>query len=109
VFNTWTPKHTVNLFARYAFGEGLLDGFSIGGGAKAVTSYYGQSGATRWIQDGYMLFDAQVGYEVTENVSATFSVNNILDKKYYSRAASSTVFNYYGEPRSAWLKVSAKF
>jgi outer-membrane receptor for ferric coprogen and ferric-rhodotorulic acid len=56
-----------------------------------------------------MLFDAQVGYEVTENVSATFSVNNILDKKYYSRAASSTVFNYYGEPRSAWLKVSAKF
>jgi outer membrane receptor for ferric coprogen and ferric-rhodotorulic acid len=109
VFNTWTPKHTVNLFARYAFGEGPLDGFSVGGGAKAVTSYYGQSGATRWIQDGYMLFDAQVGYEVTENVSATFSVNNILDKKYYSRAASSTVFNYYGEPRSAWLKVSAKF
>ncbi|WP_157619289.1 TonB-dependent siderophore receptor [Skermanella stibiiresistens] len=108
VFNTWTPKHTFNLWTTYDFGEGPLDGFSVGAGAKAVSSYYAQSGATRWTQDAYALFDAQIGYDLTKNVSATLSVNNILDKEYYSRTAGSTLFNYYGEPRSYWLKVAAK-
>jgi outer membrane receptor for ferric coprogen and ferric-rhodotorulic acid len=109
VFNTWTPKHTFNLWTRYAFSEGMFKGFSVGAGAKAVSSYYAQSGSTRWVQDAYAVFDAQVGYDLTENVNATLSVNNIFDKEYYSRVGSETVFNYYGEPRSVWLKLGAKF
>lgn len=113
-YNTWTPKHTVQLWTKYMFEGGDLDGFSVGGGMRAVSGYYGQATGTsasgvRWGQDAYQVFDAQLGYKLTENVDATFTVNNLLDEVYYARTASATTFNYYGDPRSFWLKVGAKF
>lgn len=113
-FNPWTPKHTLTLSTKYTFDQGALDGFSVGGGMRAVSSYFGQASgtaasSTRWYQEGYQVFDGQLGYRLTDDVDATFSVNNILDEKYYSRVASATTFNYYGEPRSFWLRVGAKF
>lgn len=109
-FSNWTPKHTANLRARYSF-DGDLKDFWAAGGARYVSSYYGQNtSGTRWIQDGYALFDGQVGYAVTENVDVTLTVNNIFDKTYYARTGSNgTVFNYYGDPRNAMLKLSARF
>lgn len=113
-YNSWTPKHTLTLSTKYTFDEGALTGFSVGGGVRAVSSYFGQAtgtaaSGTRWYQNGYQVFDAQLGYKLTENLDATFSVNNILDETYYSRVASASTFNYYGEPRSFWLKVGATF
>ncbi len=109
-FSNWTPKHTVNLRARYSFDDELKD-LWVAGGARMVSSYYGQnSGGTRWVQDGYALFDAQAGYAITENVDVTLTVNNIFDKTYYVRAGSNgSVFNYYGDPRNAVLKLTARF
>lgn len=109
-FSNWTPKHTVNLRARYSF-DGDLKDIWVAGGARYVSSYYGQNTTgTRWVQDGYALFDAQAGYAITENVDVTLTVNNILDKTYYARAGSNgSVFNYYGDPRNAMLKLTARF
>ncbi len=109
-FSNWTPKHTVNLRARYSFDDELKD-FWVAGGARYVSSYYGQNTTgTRWIQDGYALFDAQAGYAITENVDVTLTVNNLFDKTYYARAGSNgSVFNYYGDPRNAMLKLTARF
>lgn len=108
-FNTWTPKHAVTLWTRYAFQDGPLDGFHLGGGLRAYSGYFAQSGNVRFEQGTFAVADAQVGYQVTKNLDATLSVNNLFDRKYYSRVAGPTVFNFYGEPRSVWLKLSAKF
>lgn len=113
VYSTWTPKHTVNLRARYSFAEGDLEDLWIAGGMRAVSDYYTEnttSGA-RWTQDAYALFDAQVGYAFTEAVNATLTLNNIFDKTYYARAGngSGTTFAYYGEPFNATFKITAKF
>lgn len=110
-YSNWTPKHTVNLRARYSFDEGWLDDVWVAGGARYVSSYYGQNSAgTRWVQDGYALFDAQIGYALTEWANLTLTVNNIFDKTYYVRAGSNgSVFNYYGEPLNATVKLSVKF
>lgn len=115
-FSTWTPKHTLNLRARYSFDEGLLDDMWVAGGMRATSSYYSEStsgalSGTRWTQDGFAVFDAQVGYDFTESVSATLTLNNLFDKTYYARAGngSGTTFGYYGEPFNAMLKLTAKF
>ncbi len=107
-FNTWTPKHAVTLWTRYAFQDGPLDGFHVAGGVRAYSGYFAQSGAVRFEQAGYTVTDAQVGYQITKNFGAAVSVNNIFDTKYYSRVGGPTVFNFYGEPRSVWLKLTAK-
>ncbi|WP_431858206.1 TonB-dependent siderophore receptor [Azospirillum sp.] len=108
-FNTWTPKHSATLWTRYTFQDGPLDGFHVGGGLRAYSGYFAQSGAVRFEQGGYTVADAQIGYQVTKAVGVALSVNNLFDTKYYSRVGGPTVFNFYGEPRSAWLKLTAKF
>lgn len=109
VFSTWTPKHNFNLWSRYSFQSGMLNGVHLAGGLKAVSSFYSQSGAVRFEEDGYAIVDAQVGYKFTENLSATLTVNNVFDTEYYTRVGSATVFNFFGEPRSAILNVAARF
>lgn len=113
VFSTWTPKHTVNLRARYSFTEGDLKDLWVAGGMRAVSDYYTESttSGARWTQDAYAVFDAQVGYAFTEAVSATLTLNNLFDKTYYARAGNGTgtTFAYYGEPFNATFKITAKF
>ena len=48
-------------------------------------------------------------YDVNENVTASLTVNNLFDKEYYERVGGTSVFNFYGEPRSVNLKLQAKF
>ena len=49
------------------------------------------------------------GYKINDNFTATLNVNNVFDQKYYSRVGGTSVFNFYGEPRSATFRLSAKF
>ena len=49
------------------------------------------------------------GYKLNDNLTATLNINNVFDKKYYSRVGGNSVFNFYGEPRSAQFRLSAKF
>lgn len=116
VFSTWTPKHTLNLRARYSFDEGELKDLWVAGGMRAVSDYYtestsGATAGTRWTQDAYAVFDAQVGYAFTESVSATLTLANLFDKTYYARAGNGTgsTFAYYGEPFNATFKITAEF
>lgn len=107
-FSTETPKHTATLWAKYTIPDGALQGLSLGGGVKALSSFYSQSGATRWIQDGYAIVDAVAGYAIAENLDLALNVNNVFDKKYYEKMSGSRQF-YYGAPRSAMLTLRAKF
>jgi outer membrane receptor for ferric coprogen and ferric-rhodotorulic acid len=109
-FSTWTPKHNFNLWTKYEFQSQQLTGWHIAGGVRFLSSFFTRNGfdTVRWTENGYTVADAQIGYKLNKNIEATFTVNNILDEVYYTRLGNQTTFNFYGEPRSYWLKVTAK-
>ena len=110
VFSTNTPKHMVNLAGRYAFREGMLDGLTLGGGARVMTSYfYDDTTYGRNTQNAYAVFDAFVGYKLTESISAQLAVNNILDKVYYERLERASRNNRYGTPRNVMFTIRGEF
>ncbi len=108
-FNTWTPEHSFKLWTKYAFDQGFADGLWLAGGATVQSSFFAESGGVRLEQEGVAIFDAQIGYEILDGVEASLSVNNITDETYYTRLGAPSTFNFYGEPRSFWFEVSAKF
>ena len=110
-FSTSTPKHNTTLWVKYTFPESdILEGFSLGGGMKNVSSFYFMDSAgTRWIQNGYTVFDAMAGYAFTENLEASLNVTNLFDTTYYEKIGGSNRQNYYGAPRGAMLTLRAKF
>ena len=98
-----TPKHQLQIWAKQDIAA--VDGLYVGAGMKALSG--ANNGTIK--REGYAIFDAMAGYDVTEGLSTTLTVNNVFDKTYYSRTGTSSLFNFYGEPLSAVLKVSAKF
>lgn len=106
---THTPKHTLDLWAKYSFQEQLLQGWSVGAGMRAVSSYYAMSNGLRFGEDGHAVFNAAIGYQITPNVSAALTMTNLLDKEYYEKVSGPGRQNFYGEPRSAMLALKAKW
>ena len=53
----------------------------------------------------YALVDAFARYPLTEQLSATLNLNNLLDEEYYTSTSSS----YYGAPRNATLGLRMDF
>lgn len=116
------PEHSIKAFTNYAPENGPLAGFSIGGSLTWFTSTYGGSPATFNAdgtvarnpstgallvstivrQDAYVVADARAGYKFNERVSVAVNLNNLFDKKYYSRISSTTRGNYFGSPRTVF-------
>ena len=109
VFSPVTPRHSVNLFTRYAFTSPALRGFSIGGGMSYRSEFYAQSGALRINAPGYALLNAQVGYQINDHVSVNLSVDNLLDKTYYEKVSGVSRQNFYGEPRRVTVALKARY
>ncbi|MGA1830690.1 TonB-dependent siderophore receptor [Rhizobium wenxiniae] len=117
----YTPEHMVQLFTKYTFdGSGTwTDGLFVGGGVKLFSSFKnisrtvnattGATSATTIEAPGYGVVDLQAGYKFNENLTASLSVNNVFDKKYYERVGGTSVFNFYGEPRNVVFKLNATF
>nr|WP_313243564.1 TonB-dependent receptor [Stutzerimonas nitrititolerans] len=42
----------------------------------------------------------KLSYPLTPKLTATFDVNNVFDREYYSRVGSTTTFNFYGPSRT---------
>ncbi|HSD36270.1 MAG TPA: TonB-dependent siderophore receptor [Rhodocyclaceae bacterium] len=108
-YSTYTPRNSVNVWTRYDFLNGPLQGAYVGGGVRGMSSFYTLSGAVRIEQEAYSVVDALLGYKFSPKVDLSLTINNLLDKKYYQRVGGTTVFNFYGEPRSLWLKTAFKF
>ena len=112
VFSAFTPEHMFQLWTKYTFNEnhGILDGFYIGGGLKTVSSFFSMAPGNVIIRaPGYTTVDLMAGYRINDNLTASLTVNNLFDKKYYARVGGPSVFNFYGEPRSANFKLTAQF
>ncbi len=114
--NSTHPSTWFSCGRKYTFDDRTpaLDGFFIGGGVKMFSSFKNVSrtaagGATSIEAPGYAVFDLQAGYKFNEHVTASLTVNNVFDKTYYERVGGTSVFNFYGEPRTVVLRVGTTF
>lgn len=108
-FSPGTPRHSFNVWSKYEFQDPKWQGLHVAGGARLQSEISALVSSTvQIIQPAFAVFDAQVGYKFNKNLEATFTVNNIFDEIYFTRVGSVSTFNFYGEPRSYWLKVAAK-
>jgi outer membrane receptor for ferric coprogen and ferric-rhodotorulic acid len=112
----YTPEHMLQLWTKYTFDghDNWTDGLFVGGGLKVFSSFRNiartaAGGATTIEAPGYAVVDLQAGYKFSDNVTATLTVNNVFDEKYYERVGGVSVFNFYGEPRSVSFKLATTF
>lgn len=109
IFSPVTPRHSVNIFTRYAFTSPALRGFSIGGGLSYRSDFFAQSGALRITSGDYVLASAQVGYQINDQLALNLSVDNLFDKTYYEKVSGIARQNFYGEPRRVTLSLKARY
>jgi outer-membrane receptor for ferric coprogen and ferric-rhodotorulic acid len=108
----WYPVHTLKLWSHYRFGAGALAGFHVGfgmNGQSKTASGTSTSTVAAREQGAYAVYAAQVGYQFSKKLSATFTVNNLFDKTYFTRVQGTNTYMSYGEPRNVMLAVRASF
>lgn len=103
------PRHSFNLWTRYQFGTGALEGFSLGGGLRSVSRMYRLNGDVKFSQGPVTTTTLQLGYRINRHVDATLTINNLFDKVYYQRVWAAYGSNYFGEPRNVMLTVRGRF
>uniref|UniRef100_Q47F01 TonB-dependent siderophore receptor n=1 Tax=Dechloromonas aromatica (strain RCB) TaxID=159087 RepID=Q47F01_DECAR len=108
----WYPKTQFKLWNKYRFGQGELEGLSLGFGLRGA-SQSASGTATSTVaareQNFYAVYDAQIGYNLSRDVAVTLSANNIFDKTYYTRLGGTNTYNYYGDPRNFALTLRVRY
>lgn len=111
--DTLSPENQFSLYSSYRLGDALA-GLTLGGGVRWQDKTWGDvsdpvSGDTvTHVVKGHALVDLSARYEFDRKLSASVSVSNLFDKKYY------TIFSWYGtytwgEPRAVNASVTYKF
>lgn len=122
-----TFKYTANVFSRYYFDEGRLEGFSVGGGAnfrgeRLVANEPGDPYDYVYAKD-YILLSLVLGYDMKvgkTDLSFQFNISNLLDKEIVRptsygtyRAGTETFFVpdrfHVQDPRKVLFTVSGRF
>lgn len=112
---TYLPKNMLRVWTLYKL-PGELEKWSVQGGVSAVSETYnkldvpgiGMNG-TKLQQSGYALYDAGIGYQINENLSADLLGTNLGNKKYYQRINTFQDGNIFGDPRAVSFTLRAKF
>ena len=112
---TYLPKNMLRVWSLYKL-PGELEKWSVQGGASIVSETYnkldvpgiGMDG-TKLRQSGYALYDAGIGYQITQNLSADLLATNLTDKKYFQRINTFQDGNIFGDPRAVSMTLRAKF
>lgn len=105
--NTNIAQNTAKLFTSYtlrSLGNGLTFGGGVNWQSEAYSDGVGPLGV-RFTQDDYAVVDAFARYPLTQQLSATLNLNNLLDEEYYTTTSSS----YFGTPRNATLGLRLEF
>jgi outer membrane receptor for ferric coprogen and ferric-rhodotorulic acid len=98
------PRHLVRVFATWR-PDGLLQGWSFGGGAQAQSDGFVKSGAVTSRQGGYTILNAMAGYRFNKTYALQLNLNNLLDKTYYAKYQPNAFSNYYGDPRNVLVSL----
>ncbi|CAI1835806.1 Ferric hydroxamate uptake [Serratia liquefaciens] len=95
------PKHMANLWTDYTFNQGWLNGLSLGGGARYVSSTPGDDG-NNFKVPSYTVFDTAIKYQLDdipglENAEIALNVNNLFDKHYVSSCFTNNTCSWGAE------------
>lgn len=124
VFSTITPKHSLKFFGTWQL-PGDASAWKIGAGATINSKQYVKGTAATWneaaqnwtgpstpfayTQGGYAVWNVLVEYRINPTWQLSLNMNNLLDKWYYRTVGTSTLGNYYGEPRNWMLTLRGRF
>ncbi|SPL71107.1 TonB-dependent receptor [Acinetobacter stercoris] len=97
------PKNSATLWSTYK----VLPKLTIGAGAFYADKVYGDLANTKYVPS-YVRYDAMARYDVTKNVNLQLNVNNISDKRYFTKAYASH-YATEADGRNAVLAVNFKF
>ena len=96
-------KNSATLWSTYQ----VMPQLTLGAGAIAMDKVYGDAANTKWVP-GYVRYDAMARYNVNKNVDLQLNVNNLSDKRYFTKAYASH-YATEAEGRSAVLSVNFKY
>lgn len=106
-YSLYTPQHMVKLYTTYQL-PGTLHKWTVGGGLTTQSDITTSRNAR---QGGYTLFDANVNYQATKNLSFNLAGYNLTDKVYYQSVSNRHrgAYNFYGDPRNFMLTAKWSF
>ncbi|WP_027910410.1 TonB-dependent siderophore receptor [Pseudomonas sp. URMO17WK12:I4] len=106
-----TPERMASLWADYRFSDGALAGLTLGAGARYVGHSEG-SELNDFNVPSYTLFDASVGYDLSQvglkGTSVSLTANNLTDE-YYVASCYSAAACYLGEERTVTATLTQRF
>ena len=97
------PEHSATLWTTYK----VLPQFTVGAGAFYADQVFGDAANTKWVA-GYVRYDAMARYNVNKNVDLQLNVNNLSDKRYFTKAYASH-YATEADGRNAVLSVNFKY
>ncbi|MGL6018526.1 MAG: TonB-dependent siderophore receptor, partial [Gibbsiella quercinecans] len=102
-YSPYTPQHMFKLYSSYTL-PGQLNQWTIGAGMTAQTD---TDTVYNIHQGGYTLYNANVTYHYSKNLSLSLTGNNLTDKTYYLTLNNRSIngYNFYGEPRNVVFNV----
>ncbi|HEY9272198.1 ferric-rhodotorulic acid/ferric-coprogen receptor FhuE [Achromobacter sp.] len=108
--NPERPRAVARLFTTYRL-PGEWSRLTVGGGVNwQLSSYSEVSAGDNMVtvkQKAYAIYNLMARYDFNSRLSAQLNLNNLFDKKYYLGGVGNQV--YYGEPRSVFVNLTAKF
>lgn len=96
------PKNSATLWTTYQ----VLPQLTVGAGALGMDKVYGDAANTKYVS-GYVRYDAMARYNVNKNVDLQLNVNNLSDKRYFTKAYASH-YATEAEGRNAVLSINFK-
>ena len=106
--STYSPRHMLRVWSDYRL-PGALAAWSVGGGVNFQTESSRVTQNIKVAQAAYALWTARAAYQIDRNWTASLSVTNLLDKRYYQTVGAPAWGNFYGEPRKASVTLRARF
>ncbi|MCM8512608.1 TonB-dependent siderophore receptor [Acinetobacter bereziniae] len=96
-------KNSATLWTTYQ----VLPQLNLGVGAIAMDKVYGDAANTKLVP-GYVRYDAMARYNVNKNVDLQLNLNNLSDKRYFTKAYASH-YATEAEGRNAVLSINFKY
>lgn len=96
-------KNSATLWTTYK----VLPQVTIGGGATYMDKVFGNTANTKWVPS-YVRYDAMMQYFVNRNVNLQLNLNNLSDKRYFTKAYASH-YATEAEGRNAILSLNFKY
>lgn len=113
-FLTAMPEHMLRLWANYQL-PGEWARWQVGVGGNIQSGVYGRyidsvpGTGVKNETGGYAVYNARVGYDLSQNVNLSVNVENLFDRTYYSQTGTVENSTYFGTPRNLMFTLRTRF